>query len=263
MAYSFGKQHGGGKKLFYFHINFTAMRYYYLLLACAMTAASCEFVGGERIRGNGNVLSTDRSVSSFNGVNSAGFFDVYLSTGADYSLRLEGEENILEYIETYVEGNTLHIRTRDGYNLKTRRDVNIYITAPDYRSVSLRGSGDINSQDKLRNSSSIELSVAGSGDIDVDLDAPKIRTELSGSGDIELSGDTRDFSASIRGSGDIDAFDLRSENTDISISGSGNANVFASMKLNVEVRGSGNVRYKGGASVTSDIRGSGDVRKAN
>jgi hypothetical protein len=55
--------------------------------------------------------------------------------------------------------------------------------------------------------------------------------------------------------------DLQSENTTVKIYGSGNADVFASVKLDVHVAGSGDVRYKGNAQTSSSIAGSGSVKK--
>ena len=50
---------------------------------------------------------------------------------------------------------------------------------------------------------------------------------------------------SINGSGNIQAADLEAENTDASISGSGNISCYASQKLVARVKGSGDIAYKG------------------
>ena len=49
----------------------------------------------------------------------------------------------------------------------------------------------------------------------------------------------------IAGSGNIQAADLEAENTDASISGSGNISCYASQKLVARVKGSGDIAYKG------------------
>ena len=85
--------------------------------------------------------------------------------------------------------------------------------------------------------------------------------EVRGSGNMNLIGDTKSFRGEIVGSGDIRAFELKSEETTVKIVGSGDAEVYSSVKLNVNVAGSGDVRYKGGAQVDSHIAGSGGVKK--
>ena len=71
------------------------------------------------------------------------------------------------------------------------------------------------------------------------------------------------YNSAIFGSGDVKAMDLLSEETSVKIMGSGNADVYSSVKLNVDVAGSGDVRYKGGGQVNSHIAGSGEVKKVD
>lgn len=234
-----------------------------LFLFLLFSIASCKHMGGERVKGNGNERTEDRSVGSFTSVSSFGGYDVYLTQGSAYSVKIDADENLLPYIETVVEGDVLQIRTREGYWLDTRRDIKVHISAPSYAKVKTFGSGDIISENKLNNTSAIELELAGSGDIKVDVNAPEVRAELRGSGNINLGGETRSFTGEIRGSGDIRASSLKAENVDIDIAGSGSADVYASVKLNVDVKGSGDVKYRGGAQVSSDIAGSGSVRKVD
>ena len=235
-----------------------------LLLAifAIIVSTSCDHLG-ERVRGNGKLKVEERNVSNFTSVSSFGEYDVYLSQGAAYSVRVEAEENLLPYIEIVADGDELKIRTKDGYWLSNTTDLKIFITAPAYSRVKTFGSGNIFSQGKLNNTSPIELEVSGSGDVKVELNAPEVHAELKGSGNIDLGGETRTFTGSIMGSGDIRASNLKTENASVDIMGSGNADVYASVKLDVDIKGSGDVRYRGEAQTSSSINGSGSVKKVD
>jgi hypothetical protein len=223
---------------------------------------ACNFIAGKRVDGSGNVTTQDRAVTGFSAVQSSGPFDVYLSSGTTQTVRVEAEDNLQSYIETKLEGNELDIETKDGYRLHPNKPVKIYISSPDFTKVRLSGSGDIISQNRIAGTEKIALGVSGSGNIKVDLDAPAVEAEMSGSGNINLSGLAKRFEGGLSGSGNISAMDLKTEEATIRISGSGNADVFASEKLHVKVTGSGDVRYKGGAQqVSSNITGSGSVKK--
>jgi Putative auto-transporter adhesin, head GIN domain len=76
-----------------------------------------------------------------------------------------------------------------------------------------------------------------------------------------LKGETKDFSADGSGSTDIKCFELLAENTNVELSGAGDAQVFASVKLDVQVSGAADVKYKGNAAVTKEISGAGSVKK--
>lgn len=237
-------------------------KYTFLAIAIAFLLSACDFIGGERVVGSGNVTTQERSITGFSSVQSSGFFDVYLSTGASQSVRVEADDNLHSYIETRLNGNELEIDTKEGYRLDTDKDIKIFITSPEFNKVHLSGSGNIISQNQITGNDKIDLSVSGSGNIKVDLHAPSVDAHMSGSGDINLSGEAKKFEGSLSGSGNIKAMDLKTEETAIRISGSGSADVYASTKLDVHVTGSGDVRYKGGVQqVTSNITGSGSVKK--
>jgi len=224
--------------------------------------SSCRFITGQRIRGNGNVRTETRSPGSFKSLASHGSFDVFVSSG-EQAVKIEAEENLLPYIETYVEGYTLHVETKDNYWLSPGHKVKIFVSSPDYESIRSYGSGDIIGESKITNSSKLELGVNGSANIKMDVDAPEINTETNGSGDIFLRGETKSFEGEIHGSGNIKALDLKSGDATIKIYGSGDADVFADGKLDVHVAGSGDVTYKGNAQVSSSIAGSGRVKKVD
>jgi len=231
-----------------------------LLFVAFVSFSSCRFVTGQRIRGNGNVRTETRFPGSFKSVASHGSFDVFVSSG-EQAVKIEAEENLLPYIETYVEGYTLHVETKDNYWLSPGRKVKIFVSCPDYESIRSYGSGDIIGESKITNSSKLELGVNGSANIKMEIDAPEINTETNGSGDIYLKGETKSFEGEIHGSGDIKALDLRSGDATIKIYGSGDADVFVEGKLDVHVAGSGDVNYRGNAQISSSVAGSGRVKK--
>jgi hypothetical protein len=186
---------------------------------------------------------------------------VYLANGP-FEIKVEAEENLLPYILTELSGNQLRIRTADDIRLKSTKTIKIYVTAPEIEEVQSAGSGDIFSTSTLQHPDKIHFVTTGSADMDVRVDAPNIKTEITGSGNIEIAGQTKSYRAEITGSGDIQAKDLKSEEAVVDIRGSGNADVFASVKLTVDVAGSGDVTYSGSVQqVNSNMRGSGTLKK--
>lgn len=231
------------------------------LLPVVLLSASCRFIGAKRVRGNGNMQTENRSTSSFSGVESHGSFDVYVSVGSQTSVKIEAEENLLSFIETYVDGNVLKIKSKDGFWLAPQRSIRVFVTAPAYSRICSYGSGDIVGETKITGTEKLDLGVTGSADIKLEVDAPEVEAEITGSGNIDLKGQTKRLESQIAGSGDIHAIDLQSEESRVKIMGSGNAEVYASVKLDVSISGSGDVRYKGGAQVNTNIAGSGNVQK--
>ena len=240
------------------------MRNFLLLLASvAVLAGSCRFVGGKRVKGNGNMRTEERPQTGFKGVESYGSFDLFVSNGPTATIKIEAEENLLPYIETHIDNDILKIDTKDGYWLRPQRSVKIFVTAPDYRRIRSYGSGNIIGENKIACTGKLDLGVTGSADIRMEVDAPEVDADISGSGNIQLNGQTKLFHGTVSGSGDVRAYDLKAEETRVRIAGSGNADVYASVSLDVNIAGSGDVRYKGDGKVNSNIAGSGNVKKVD
>ena len=231
-----------------------------LTLPVILVLSACNFVGGKKVRGNGSIQTTDRSVESFRGVSSSGSFDIYVSSGPQ-AVKIEAEENLLQYIETEVRDGILRVRTKEGYRLRPNKDVKIFVTNPTFNKIHSSGSGNIIGENKITSSEKLDVSVSGSADVKLEVDAPEVESSISGSGNTDLRGNTRVFETRISGSGNVNAMELMSEETTVKISGSGDVSVFASVKLKVNVTGSGDVRYKGNANVESKITGGGGVTK--
>jgi hypothetical protein len=236
----------------------------WIFAALSFGFGSCRNFFGKRITGNGVHKSEERAVSSFKNVEVSGSINVYISQGDFKPIRIEGDENLLPYIEVREEGDHLIVRNKPGYNINPTEDMRVYVTAPVYSTIEVSGSGDMNGQTKIVNPENLELQASGAGNIKMDVDAPKISAEVDGSGNIDLKGETKEAELTISGAGHAHCYDLLSESTTISISGAGSAEVFASVKLDAEVSGAGNVSYKGNAAnVVQHVSGVGSVSKAN
>ncbi len=233
----------------------------FAILVIALT--SCNVINGERVDGNGNLASESRHVTNFKSISTYGAIDVVLTQSSATSVQVSGDENLLQYITTETDGSTLKIKIKQGYSLNPEKHLQVRISAPQFEEVSSSGSGNITSENTLVNEDKMDFQLNGSGDMNIKLDATSVESHTAGSGDIIFSGKTKSADMSVAGSGNIHSFGLTTQNTEINITGSGDAEVYATRELNVKVIGSGDVRYKGGASVDAHITGSGSASKAD
>lgn len=223
---------------------------------------SCNFMGGKRIKGNGVIKTETRSAGTFNGIDVSGNADVYVKQDSAYSVRIETDENLMEYLVVENKNGILDIHQKEGTNLRPSKAIKVYVSGPSFKSFDASGACDYFSENLITSTEAISINLSGSCDIKMELKAPKIDADLSGSGSITLKGEAKDFEVGGSGSTDVHCFELLTENTSVQISGSGSAEVFASIKLDVSVSGSGDVKYKGNGVVSQSISGSGSVKKA-
>jgi hypothetical protein len=233
-----------------------------LAILASVIYSSCREVFGKRIRGNGEIKTETRSVSGYNSIDVSGAIDIYVKQDSVQTVRVETDGNLLEYITTREDGGVLHIYPRDNSNLKPSRNIRVYVSGADFKRFEASGACDIYSENKISGSEMIDIDLSGASDVRMELNAPKVNAELSGAGTITLKGETRDLIVNGTGATDIKCFDLMAENVDVRISGAGEAEVYASVKLDVRVSGAGGVKYKGNATVNQSVSGAGSVKKA-
>lgn len=223
---------------------------------------SCRLSINKTVEGNANIKTEQRNVSGFTGISVAGPFQVMVQQGNTFSVSVETDENLMQYIEIKREGSSLEIRERDGFNLRGTRGLKVTVQLPEVNGLSIAGSGVIEAQSSIKNTDQLEFNIAGSGKINATIDAPEIKVEIAGSGTANLSGQTRKMKVSIGGSGDCLAEDLKSEDCTINIAGSGAAKVFASTSLDVSIGGSGDVYYGGSPTIVrKSVAGSGKIKE--
>lgn len=231
------------------------------ILAVFITTASQAQWFSKRVKGNGNMKTEKRSVGDYDQIRCAGSLDYILVAGKEGELKLEGEENLLEYVVTEVKGDKLVVKVENGVNLRTSWNKTIKITIPfkDVSKVSLSGSGDLYTKDVIK-ANNLEVSLAGSGDVIVMVDTESVEGNISGSGDLTLKGTTNNLDASVSGSGDFNGFDLEANHTIVAVAGSGDAEVVSNKSIKARVSGSGDIQYRGNPKrEDTKVSGSGSI----
>ena len=237
------------KKLFLFPITIISLL---IISACS-----------KAIIGSGPIVIENRTPTEFHEITNDCNADIHIIQGTEYKVEIHAQKNVLDYMETNVQGQEMTINYKDKSWVKPTKNIDIYITCPYYNSLKITGSGNMEAYDN-NTSSSVSLKIEGSGNIySKNLNATTIYTEIGGSGSIEVSGTNTNATHKIGGSGHIKAYDLISYSANASIKGSGSIYLNASNHIDASIGGSGSIYYKGNPTVNSSIDGSGRVKKVN
>jgi hypothetical protein len=206
----------------------------------------------------------DRHLSGFHAVDVGGPFDVRLTQGNTESVKVEAPEEVISRITTEVDNGVLKIYNKHNEmfhfdDLFRHKKILVYVTIRDVNSIVVSGSGDVDFRDGLH-ADKMSLRVSGSGDVNGELQVKNLETSISGSGDVRISGHAETSAVRVSGSGDYSGRGLITQNTDVHVSGSGDASVYASEKINASVSGSGDISYGGHPkNVMKSKSGSGDI----
>ncbi|MBD2769862.1 DUF2807 domain-containing protein [Hymenobacter sp. BT664] len=234
--------------------NPSFLRSFLFVLCSTLLLTSC----GEK--GKGDIVTRQLTVPAFEGVNLRIVADVVLTEGATQKVEVRGQENIINRLKTAVDNGTWEIEFDN--RVSDYDKLTVYVTLPRLRRVVNSGSGSIQGLSTFT-TSDLSVNVNGSGNTVLATTATTVDAGISGSGNIELSGSTPSQSVRISGSGSYRGFGLRSDQCEVSISGSGQVEVTANTTLRADIAGSGNVRYKGRPSINATVSGSGRVINSN
>lgn len=184
-----------------------------------MTATSCKKLDAE-----GPVVTEQIDPGAFDGIQLRIQAQTSYAVGNDYKVEIESNQNVLDEIETYVNGNDhLQIRwTRDDIRLGNNVSIRVRITSPRVTMIELFGSGELTGT--LPNvQTPLKLGVYGNGNIRLNnAIATTLDAEISGSGRIEITnGRANELDAGISGSGTIDMSGVIAADAGASINGSG------------------------------------------
>jgi putative autotransporter adhesin-like protein len=210
------------------------------LYRAAVVAALLLLTGCSVVNGSGQTKSETRTVSGFTGIELSGIGEVTIEQGDAESLTIEADDNVLPALTSEVDGSVLRLGTKPRTRVQTRNPIHYRVTVDDLDRIDLSGSGTI----------------TGAG-----LKLTTLEVSISGSGTMNLAGSANQQEVEVSGSGRYEAAQLPSRSVSIEISGSGKATVAAAEQLRVDISGSGTVTYSGDPTIDQSISGSGRLVK--
>ena len=232
-----------------------------MLTTLVLSACGTVILEGNRnaVQGSGKVVEETHAVSGVTGVELATLGTLHIELGDTESLRIEAEDNLMEYIETDVLSGKLRIGTRDDVNIDPKRPVNYYLTVKGLDTIVISSSGDIQAPDLEAGLFSITIASSGNLEMGV-LNADTLEVHISSSGNLDIAGGAvKTQNVTISSSGSYTAQDLESGEAEVRINSSGSVTIWVLDHLKANLNSSGDLRYRGNPTVDATANSSGDV----
>lgn len=173
-----------------------------------------------------------RELPSFDRIKILDNATVYLRTGASQKVEIIG--NSMPNIRTTVEDGTLEVRGPHS---------TLLITLPEIKSITIGGIGKIYADSTIK-TSSLRISISGSGKVEMPIETNRLEIAISGMGKINLRGIAENAEINISGSGKLEAANLRINNCETKISGVGKCYTDVRDRLDLRISGSGSFYYR-------------------
>lgn len=224
-----------------------------LVASVLMTGCSVFDIFVERVEGSGEMIVEHRELPSFNSIKASGDIQLFI-TQIDSGIEVHAESNLLKYVRTYVEDQTLiiEIATADGSSIiiEPFEPILVYVQFARVKDISLSDGVVMTSSQLVAEGAEINLSLNKNceGSINA-LRTDILHVSLSGGSDLQIV-DGQVVEQYITASEDSTyiAEWVKSEITEIALSDNSEATIWAEEIFNVDLTG-GSVAYYFGSPV--------------
>ncbi len=232
-----------------------------ILLAIVLTTTmtSCQFDFHPGIDGNGNVVTEERNVSTFDKVKGSTGLDVYLTEGTENKIVVEADENLMKLIETDIINGKLTIRSTK--NIGRAKAKKVHVTFVKLVSIEASSGADVISN-SIINSEILTLDCSSGADLEVEVFSKELYAETSSGADLEVSGKASILYANSSSGSDLNAKKLQVITCKAKASSGSDITVSVKESLDAKASSGGDIRYYGDPiSVTKKDSSSGSVIK--
>jgi len=233
-----------------------------LLAAMALLAGCMMTTGGAVITGSGRTVTQEYDFSDFTRVSVSNAFRVTIDRGERHAVAVSVDDNLTDYLDVRLEGDTLYIGMKPSLHLGFRNATQrAEITMPSVEGIELSGAtqGDISG---ISGDERLEIEVSGASRLRGDVTAGGMRMEISGASTVEIIGSATDLDVEASGASNAKLGEFESGDTRAEASGASHVTVRPSGRLTGAASGASTVTYLGNPeSVQVDTSGASNVRR--
>ncbi len=226
------------------------------LSSCGFDINFGDFGSGKA--GNGIVVEETREVTEdFNVVHASEGIQVYVTQASDFSISVEGDENIIDLIGTDIRNGKLKIHAIENIGRATKK---VFVSLPEITSLESSSGAQLTSQNGITGDD-INIDSSSGSILNIEVKANHLEIDASSGANIEISGNAKEVYVDGSSGANIRAKDLISEECRAEASSGSNISVNVSDLLTADASSGGNISYKGDPTVKKNKSVSGSVHK--
>lgn len=196
-----------------------------------------------KVIGNGNIITQNRTVSSFDAIEVSDGWDIILTQNGKHALKIESHENFMEHVVTEVVGGTLKIYATNRLSINWKNDrqhrKKIYVSFVNLKSIRASGGSDVEATQVIQ-AKDLSINLSGGSDLErFILKANSLNGKLSGGSDVSIAFETiQKINLVASGGSDLVLRDISGNACKLDIS-SGSDAILSGEVTNLEITASG------------------------
>ena len=224
-----------------------------ILILSVIISTSCIYTGSS-LKGNGNVVEENRKVGDFEEIIVSRGMNVYISQGDITKVMVKADENLLDAIETRMEGDVLEVTS--NANIRTATVKKVFITTPDISSIRTSSGSNVFSE-TIITSKNLDLSASSGSNLKLEIKTGKVDASVSSGSNINIEGITDYFYGKASSGSNLKAENLSSKRSEMKASSGANIWINVKEELQAEASSGGNIFYYGNPESTDIEKSSG------
>ena len=251
---------------------------YGILPVLVLSLAACT-----NVLPDGEYVTEEREVDGYTSVSVEGGIRLILTDRPNHAITVTTYENIQPYVETYVKGKQLIIRTRRNIAFTGDARIRAYVGAAGVTALNASGGANVESAVAIEtpsleismsggssfnhetgiNASDISYSVSGGGSVKGSLTSEKVRSVMSGGSVLHLEGNVNVYDLKECSGGSVlHGYALTAETLSCDLSGGSEVKMTVLEQISVKASGGSHVKYRGMAElVSSDLSGGSKITR--
>jgi hypothetical protein len=198
--------------------------------------------GQHVIIGSGRIVVVTFGFRDFSRISLSQSFKATIRRSNFYSVKVEVDDNIRDYLLAHQSGSTISIGLED--NSYKNITMNVTIETPDMDFIEATGAASIR-MDGFELDHDIQFVGNGASIINGTLTARAVTFNLNGSSTVDLTGGANDLNVYGAGATQLSLFEFPAKNCKVVMTGGSVSNVRVSDNLEVSLTGGSVLRYKG------------------
>lgn len=230
-----------------------------LCITVVLFAAGCF----GNVIGDANTSTREFDLRGFTRVETGSAFEIDIVRGDDFRVSITLNDNLFDYLEASISGNTLHIRMRPGFGF-IRATQQAAITMPGLDGIDFSGAvrgtatgfstpGTL--EVRLSGASRLQLDniqtgvalfeISGASGVTGELETGDCRFKVSGASLVEFTGSGEDLDLEGSGASRFHLFEFEANDVSVNLSGASSAEINMDGRLDGELSGASRLEYEG------------------
>jgi hypothetical protein len=228
---------------------------------CTVVLFAASACGASFARGSGTLAEDQRTIGAWKTLRVESGIHATVVRGAP-GVTVATDDNLLQEVETVLEGTTLVVRLRPWTTLDTRLGVTATVSGDVLEGVDASGAAVVTGT--ATPTQAFPIAASGSSVVSVDgLDTTDLRVDASGASRVTALGHAVALAANASGASTIDARGVPVERATIDGSGASTLQLEVRTRIDGVLSGGSHLAYGGGASSSVVASGGSTVTSGN